>query len=649
MVMLCSGMAAFAEGEFMDDAPQLMFFGAGMEEEEDQIQFQPGTQITVAATTEMAGYFATDMWGNNTSDMDVRTLLHGYPTIAWVRALVMAPDDTTVDDIQIDDDLPDGSLRYTFSLNQELVYNDGSPITAKDYLFSLLLSSSPYITELGGMSRDLDHIIGCTEYMNATTDVVSGLRLIDDYTFSIQIRPDSLPYFHTLSMMSVTPYPMSVIAPECDVMDDGEGIYISGEFTLELLRETLLNPETGYIFNPRVTSGPYQLESYDAQNHIASFIVNENYLGNFEGHMPYVERIVFQSLPNEEMAERMASGDVDIVHKVVDRQAYLDLSSLAQSGSISRPRNYLRSGFGYLSFACEEGPTASVAVRNAIAQCINKESFIRDTFVEDTAMPVFGYYGMAQWMINSTVEGEGEAPDPSEFEDEDEMDNEIPVTNILEQASPSYSIAGAKSLLTSDGWTLNAKGENFAEGTDDVRYRQGADGLEALIIRWAKIKDSAIADSIEQTIIDPFAKLGIGLEITEMSLSEMLPYYYRQTERTYNMFNLASNFTHVFDPYYDFNTADEYQGWVNSTGLRDEQLMNLALDMRQTESWDSDTYFIKWLAFQERWIEMMPMVPLYSNVYFDFVANGIEDYEIEDISSWAAAIPYVHFPEAPVE
>ena len=34
-------------------------------------------ELVVGTTTAMTGNFFTDLWGRNTADMDVRTLLHG--------------------------------------------------------------------------------------------------------------------------------------------------------------------------------------------------------------------------------------------------------------------------------------------------------------------------------------------------------------------------------------------------------------------------------------------------------------------------------------------------------------------------------------------------------------------------------------------
>ena len=64
---------------------------------------------------------------------------------------------------------------------------------------------------------------------------------------------------------------------------------------------------------------------------------------------------------------------------------------------------------------------------------------------------------------------------------------------------------------------------------------------------------------------------------------------------------------------------------VNRTGIRDKKLAQLAVDMRKTEPGDVLSYCRKWVAFQERWTEVLPAIPVYSNVYFDFYTTRLEE------------------------
>lgn len=116
--------------------------------------------------------------------------------------------------------------------------------------------------------------------------------------------------------------------------------------------------------------------------------------------------------------------------------------------------------------------------------------------------------------------------------------------------------------------------------------------------------------------------------------AELLQIYYRQVERDCDMVFLATNFGDVFEPSATFNPAEALQGVHNRTGIADEELYNLALEMRATEPGDVLGYCQKWVAFQERWTEVMPTLPIYSNVYFDFYTPTLHNYNAGADTSW---------------
>ena len=45
------------------------------------------THITIGNPTKVKGSFFTSYFGNNTSDIDVRTMLHGYSPVVWDNQL----------------------------------------------------------------------------------------------------------------------------------------------------------------------------------------------------------------------------------------------------------------------------------------------------------------------------------------------------------------------------------------------------------------------------------------------------------------------------------------------------------------------------------------------------------------------------------
>lgn len=468
----------------------------------------------------------------------------------------------------------------------------------------------------------MGHIAGYDAYQRGQTKTLSGVRLVSDRIFTIQVVADALPYFYGMALLNVTPYPIAVIAPGCDIEDSEAGVTITGDFGTHMLETTLMDASTGYLYNPKVTSGPYSLESFHDGE--ARFTINEHFLGNYEGVTPKIERLVFKQVDNSTMINQLESGEVDILNKVADGTAIAKGQIMAIQEGKAQAATYLRTGFAFLSFACEYGPTQSAAVRQAIALCLAKDTLMAET--GGAARRVYGYYGLGQWMAVHTL-GTGSGA--------------VRMPEALTELDMPQDLDAAKQLLIDDGWTLNEAGDTFTEGTDQVRYRQGTDGLEALEIKWAKTENSAVADVIEEALLATLPQVGIQLTVTTVPFNTMMRNYYREDERAYNMFYLATNFSYVFDPYYDFNTSDAYQGTVNTTGLKDEELMALAKDMRETASNDMDGYARKWLLFQRRFVEVMPMVPLYSNVYFDFYGNDVQGYDILSHMGWGYAVPYV--------
>lgn len=616
------------------------------EAREDTIGIQRGTSLTVGTRTAMGGHFGTDLFGDNTADMDVRSLIHGYSTVAWTTMLGLTIDGV-VASIETREQ-PDGSRDYIVYLSDALTYSDGSQITSQDYVFSILLGGAPELSQLGVVPKSLSHLMGYDAYTMGESKSISGVRLLSDTSFSLHISAEYLPYFYGLAMLNVSPLPMSIIAPGCKVADDGNGVYITsgdnagqlqgagytpGQFSAEMLRVTLLDEATGYEYNPTLTCGPYKLESYDKAQGVATFVINESYIGNYEGQRPHIERLTFKHVQNETMMGQLKNGELDLINKVTYGDAIAEGQALiAENGGAFQAGTYLRTGLSFLSFACELGPTQSAAVRRAIAMCFDRAAFVQQV-VPLSGQRVYGYYGLGQWMATYTQEaGDGQEA--------------INMPEQLAQLDLPVDVEQAKELLVADGWTLNESGAAYTEGTDAVRCRQTDTGLEPLVIRWAKTADSEIADALQQALMGPMAAIGMRLEVTELPFNELLTHYYRQSSRDYNMFFVASNFTYVFDPYYDFNTADRFQGMTNTTGLKDEQLMNLALDMRETTSVDIAGYVTKWLAFQQRFVEMMPLAPLYSSVYFDYYSSRLQGYDIASHSGWALAIPYAYIGEA---
>ena len=130
---------------------------AALAEEQEEVQFPE--ELIVGHPTITKGDFFTEMFGNDTADIDVRALIHGYNLVNWDQnqgVYVMDPSVVTEYQIVLDEL---GNKTYRMLLADDLYYSDGTPITAWDYAFSILLMMSPEVEQIGGKIYRAEHIL----------------------------------------------------------------------------------------------------------------------------------------------------------------------------------------------------------------------------------------------------------------------------------------------------------------------------------------------------------------------------------------------------------------------------------------------------------------------------------------------------------
>ena len=607
---------------------------AAAEETADKQDVPVPDRLTVGNTTAMRGEFFTSLWGNATSDIDVRDLLHGYNLVMWDGENGMFREDPSVVKNIVVTDNEEGDRSYTLLLQDDLRYSNGIAINAWDYAFSYLFSISAEVAEIGGTPRRMEQFLGYEAYASGQAKVLEGVHVADDDMIVITISHEYLPFFYEMGLLSCNPYPISVIAPGVTVRDDGDGVYLANEdetvqepvFTAELLKETVLDPETGYMSHPSVVSGPYTRTSWDGE--VAEFAINPYYKGNAAGEKPIIPTLIYTMSQNETEMEDLISGKFGLLNKVTRTDVIT--SGIAQVGDEQqniKMANYPRCGLSYISFACEKATVSSETVRQAIVRCLDREQLTAD-YTGNYGTIVNGYYGLGQWMYG-VVAGTTAPPitPPEDEKDQKAQDEYLEKLAAFEALSldnlTEYTLdtETAASLLEQDGWILNDEG---------LREKDGV----VLDLKLIYPEGNQIAEHLEKHFKANLEQVGIHLTMEALPMGELLSHWYRQTERDEDMIYLASNFDLLFDPSVYFNDEGE---WAY-TSLADEKLYEEAISMRKTEPSDVLAYIQHWIAFQERFNQTLPMIPLYSNIYFDFYTGYLQNYRISQNATWGEAI-----------
>ncbi len=557
--------------------------------------------VTVATLTAMRGYFFTDLWGNNSTDLDVQNLIHGLSTIEWVSENQYEPNPTAVKELLAQEN-EDGSKTFYVILNEGLCYSDGSEISASDYVFSVLLLASPQVMQLGGAETAYNWIRGYEAYHSGETDHFSGVRLMGNYIFSLTVEDEYLPFFYENSYVDITPYPIQVLLGDYTVVDSARGAYLKAEddalptpFSAEKLKEKLFG-KNGYMTTPSVVSGPYRIVKYDGENGIAVFEKNPMYPGNAEGVVPSVEKITLIGTNAADALNGIKDGTYDLVVQCVSG----NMIDEAIADGVNYDM-YPRRGLGYICFACEKQTMNDILVRKAIASATNRSGYTAE-YLGSYGITAYGYYGVGQWMTQAAlgnVDIEG-------------------LTGVSAESFDTipYEINNAKYFLNEAG------------------YRDGID------LTLAIPENSEAGKTFVKYTAADYEKAGIHLTIAEIPFDELLDDLYGPEERKYDMYFLGSNFSKVFDPSISFMFGGMNASATNLTRISDEELYKKSLAMRSCEPGDIKGYFDAWCAFQQKFGEVMPLIPLYSNLYADLFSMRLTGYGLSGHREWADAILY---------
>ncbi|MBE7100394.1 MAG: hypothetical protein E7364_02145 [Clostridiales bacterium] len=415
--------------------------------------------VILGSNTELSGAFRNASFGKSApgaADLAIQNLTSGYSTVItdmggtyqWADSKILAAHDEKMNE--------DGTKTFTLTIADNLVFSDGSKITAQNYLMPLLAGSSKVMKEAGGSDAAGLALVGY-EAFNANTGEGEiapflGVRLLDDNTFSVTVKREYANYYYAIRYGEFVPVPTALYGGRYEVKDDGEGAYLEKAY----YEKTTKNGVSSYVMADEIKgnlrnldendfpyAGPYVLEKYDASARTATLKRNPNYLGDHRG-IPSIERISYVKIVPETQLDQLRQGRVDVLASVTGGEETRAALALVDNVRF-KETHYDRAGYGKLAFRCDFGPTQFAEVRRAVMHTIDRDEF---------AQVFTGGYGTvvhAPYHVGS--------------------DAYLAVKDRLKLNTYPYSVEDAKAELEEGGWVYNAKGEPYKEGVG-VRYKK---------------------------------------------------------------------------------------------------------------------------------------------------------------------------------
>ena len=418
--------------------------------------------VILGSSTRLSGAFRASSWGKSSpgsSDLDIENLTSGYATVQtrqdgsmlWnMKALAEVP--TSVKN-------EDGTLTYTIKVRNDMKFSDGSKINAKNYIASILANSTAVSVAAGGTGNSGQLLVGYETFKayEGEGDKVyfEGVKLIDDYTFSVTFLADYADYYYVQSYAGFSPVPMALYLGKNEiVVNDDKSCGLADDFYAKVekdgtqtyaMAEVIINNLKWDSDLPY--SGPYVVKNYDGSTLTATLELNPYYPGDDARGKASIKTITYVEIVSETQMDQFTTGQVDVLAGITGGdETKAALAVVAANPDKYKETHYDRAGYGFIGLRCDLGPASFQSVRQAILYTINRPEFAQ-TFT--------GGYG-------TVVHGPYYTGSPAYLANADSI--------LLNQYS--YSSDSAIAVLEADGWTYNSKGEAFDATKDAVRYKK---------------------------------------------------------------------------------------------------------------------------------------------------------------------------------
>ena len=493
--------------------------------------------IIIGNTTDLSGKFRYSPFGGSNpgaADLDVDNLINGLETVATTKEGGFEVNKTVVKQLdKVENE--DGTLTYTITLNDGLLFSDGTPVTAKNYLYFPMVFSTLVASEAEGKDRQAGLTMVGFEEFNAYDGTNEG---------------DGV----SISYAGFSPFVKELWCGDYDIADDGEGCYFTDGFynktgdSFDMAAHIVAssnNADTTYA-----CSGPYVVESYDEGDKSAILTLNPNFPGNYEGAKPSIAKVIYKKSVSATQLDDLKSGGVDVLMGITGgAETDEAVAACDNSNGAFVYTHYSRAGYGKLQFRNDYGPAQFTAVRQAITYCLDRASFAK-TFTGGYGGVVDGAYYAGSWMYK-----------------------EAAANGMLLNAYDT-SADTAIAVLEADGWIYDANGEPYVEGVrykkipaeyadeNDKTYKSidgayvttkvGDDYYMPLVLNWYGTTDNPFSDLLVTDFEQGanIAAAGIVIQKTTGDFNPMLDEFYQQAvygfysgTPMYSCFNYATGFT----------------------------------------------------------------------------------------------------------
>ena len=633
------------------------------------------------------------------SDQDIAKLTTGYSTMDSDRYGKYVWNQTSVKS-HSEEETKDGTYLITIEINPGLTMSNGEEVKAANYLAYILAMSTAVSKEGVNYKTAGQTYVGYADYAKYVgtegtgTKEFKGVRLLGDYKFSLEVSSDYYPYYYANTYGAVSPYDLKLVLGDgVSVKDDGNGAYLDGNW-FEKQDGKYVKAEhlksARYDTTKYAYTGAYTVSNWNETSKEATLKLNSNFKGTFDKQLPSIPTIVYRNVVAATQINDLKSGGVDIIMGLTGGEE-VNAALAAVTGGGFGENHYDRAGYGKLQFEGDFSPTMFKEVRQAVAYCFDRTEFA-NTFCGGYGALVSAPYSVHFDAVNTL--GKGLTDALNEYASSLENAKKALVAGGWTYNSKGENLGanwvkgeGVDSVrykkLAANEYGVDDANKTYAGVTSDgVNYKTvkvGDDYYMPLVINWFSSENNPVSALLTTSLKEAQITKDAGILITktEGDFTKLMGEIYREASYgyggtpTFGMFNLATGWNSalydyaynwidksnakMYEAYFAYSSnklSDEYDAefswWDKANqGLTYDQAkekskgklgMNyISFAMVYSVDPGDTAEYNKWFKeYMVRWNELLPDIPLYSNIYYD-VYNSNKLSGLKTGPFWGAA------------
>jgi peptide/nickel transport system substrate-binding protein len=361
-------------------------------------------------------------------------------------------------------EVSDDGRTFTFTIRDEVNWQDGQPVKAEDWAYSFEVIGSP---DYDGVryGSDFSNIEGMNAYHAGEADSISGIKIIDDKTLALTYK-EATP---SLINGGIWPYAM----PKHIFKDIP-------------INEMAASPE---VREHPIGIGAFQVESI-VPGESVTYKKNKDY---WRGE-PQLDGVTLKVISPDTAVQSLKNGEVDMLNSFPSDQFpdNADLSNIEYLATVDLSYSYIGFKLGSWDNDKQENvmdPDAKMAdkvLRKAMWLAVDN----------DTVGNKF-FHGL-QWDASTLI-----PPSHPEFHDDS-------------NPGLTFDPEAAKQILDDAGY----------KDVDDDGFRENKNG-EELVINFAAMSGGETAEPLTQYYIQAWENIGLHVELLDGRLQEYKSFYDR--------------------------------------------------------------------------------------------------------------------------